>query len=91
MIYLNAIHLWIQRKKCFSSRKRLNRVFVTAVTEFMPWILPSYSIVRPSGAILVCMRISSSAIQDLRSWLSIKLNNFPDFRFVTCELLLDGT
>jgi hypothetical protein len=38
MIYLNAIHLWIQRKKYFSSGKRLNRVFVTAVIEIIPWI-----------------------------------------------------
>jgi hypothetical protein len=43
VIYLNAIHLWMQSKKCFSPRKRLNRVFVTAVIEIMPWILRSYS------------------------------------------------
>jgi hypothetical protein len=71
VIYLNDIHRWMQRKKCFSSWKRLNRVFVTPVIEIMPWILRSYSKVRPTGAILVCMRISSSAIPDLRSWLSI--------------------
>jgi hypothetical protein len=68
---LNAIHLWLRRKKCFSSRKRLNPVFVTAVIEIMPWIFRSCSIVRPTGTILLCMRISSSAISDLRYWLSI--------------------
>ena len=70
MIYLNAIHRRIQRKKCFSSWKRMNPMFVTAVIEIMPWIFRSCSIVSPTGAILVCMRISSSAIPDLSFWLS---------------------
>jgi len=68
---LNAIHMWLRRKKCFSSWQRLNRMFVTAVIEIMPWIFRSCSLVKPTGAILVCMRISSSAIPDLRFWLSI--------------------
>lgn len=35
MSYLTAIHLWIQRKKCFSSCKRKNPMFVTAGMEII--------------------------------------------------------